>query len=123
MEPTMEPIWTAPRWLLLAILFACGCGLRSSAVATRPSGHIRDAGLEPDAMLAGVDLNADRVLPSNSGGKTDGSIGGSSDPWGSIDCQGGEQQVNDCIINAPTKSGIPATRSKPTLTYQTCGAQ
>ena len=55
--------------------------------------------------------------------KTAGATGGSSGSWGSIDCGGTEEQVNDCIINAPTKSGIPATRSKPTLTYQTCGAQ
>lgn len=56
--------------------------------------------------------------------RTDGpSSVAASEPWGSIDCQGSEEQINDCIINASTKSGIPATRSRPTVTYQTCGAQ
>jgi len=110
---------TAERWLLCAVLLA-GCGLRSSSVATRPAGQVRDAvsdaGLEPDAMNA-VDIG--QVDQRKAASAT----GGSSGSWGSIDCEGTEEQVNDCIINAPTKSGISATRSKPTLTYQTCGAQ
>jgi hypothetical protein len=63
---------------------------------------------------------ADRVVVK---AKTDAGASGNVGSWPTIDCQGSEEQINDCIINAPTKSGIPATRSKPTVTYQTCGAQ
>lgn len=107
---------------LLCACILAGCGLRSSTVATRPPGHVRDAGAEPDAMIGSViDMGADRYVAVAP--KADGPRAGSSDPWGSIDCQGTEEQVNGCIINAPTKSGVPATRSKSTVTYQTCGAQ
>jgi hypothetical protein len=113
--------WTAKGALLCTVVLL-GCGLRSSSVATRPPGQVKDAGAEPDALvIVGIDGGgADRaVVKAN----TDGAMGATADPWGSIDCQGSEEQINDCIINAPTKSGIPATRSKPTVTYQTCGAQ
>ena len=92
-----------------------GCGLKTSGIATRPQGHVKeDAG--PDAP--GVDAPDAAIFTTV---KRDGSV--SPEPSQGVDCQGTEEQVNDCIINAPTKSGIPATRSKPTLTYQTCGAQ
>jgi hypothetical protein len=96
------------------LVLLCGCGLRSSALATRPPGHVRDAGPTPD-VASGVTLDA------------------ANDPFRpatlpevaelAIDCQGTEEQVNLCIINAPTKSGTAALRAKPALTYQTCGAQ
>ena len=91
-----------------------GCGLKTSGIATRPPGHVKeDAG--PD--VPGIDAGTSDVSLQP---KRDASP---LPPEQAIDCQGTEEQVNDCIINAPTKSGIPATRSKPTLTYQTCGAQ
>jgi len=117
----MTQTWTVSGCLLCTLLLF-GCGLRSSSVATRPPGHVKDAGPEPDAMImTGIDMGADRVVTTS---KADRPTGGSPDPsWGSIDCQGAEEQVNDCIINGSTKSGIPAVRSKPNVTYQTCGAQ
>ena len=94
--------------------FLSGCGLKTSGIATRPPGHVKeDAG--PD--MPGVDAS----VSDASVAKRDGSS--SIPPPPPIDCQGTEEQVNDCIINAPTKSGIPATRGKPPLTYQTCGAK
>lgn len=112
---------TARKWLLCAVLLG-GCGLRSSNFPTRPAGHVRVDGPESDAAVATViDGGADTAAAVR---KTDGGGAGSSgSSWGSVDCQGTEQQVNDCIINAPTKNSIPAVRAKPTLTYQTCGAQ
>jgi hypothetical protein len=89
------------------------CGLRTSGIATRPPGHVKeDAG--PDVWGIDAPPGTDMVIFI----KHDASPS-SPEP----DCQGTEQQVNDCITNAPTKSGIPATRGKPSLTYQTCGAQ
>lgn len=112
----MARTWKAARIVLCAVatlgLFQA-CGLRTSGIATRPPGHVKeDAG--PDA--SGIDApGGDSVIAPS---KRD-----TSAPIQEPDCQGTEQQVNDCIINAPTKSGIPATRGKPSLTYQTCGAQ
>jgi hypothetical protein len=108
--------WIAARIVLCAIstlgLFQA-CGLRSSGIATRPPGQVKeDAG--PD--VPGVDAADAYVVVQQT--KRD-----SSAPSPEPDCQGTEEQVNDCIINAPTKSGIPATRGKPSLTYQTCGAK
>ncbi len=114
----MQRTWTAARILLCTIttLGLCqGCGLRTSGVATRPPGHVKeDAG--PD--VPGIDGPAVDVWIAQP--RRDGS--GAPEPT-SPDCEGTEEQVNNCIINAPTKSGIPATRGKPSLTYQTCGAQ
>jgi hypothetical protein len=91
-------------------------------VATRPAGEVRDAGAEADAVIVtGIDGGAaDRAVSKP---KADAASSANVGSWPNIDCQGSEEQINDCIINAPTKSGIPATRSKPTVTYQTCGAQ
>jgi hypothetical protein len=110
-------MWLVVRIVTFAVAafgFLGGCGLKTSGIATRPPGHIKeDAG--PD--VPGTDAGSpDFPLPV----KRDG---GPLPPPDPIDCQGTTEQVNDCIINAPTKSGIPATRSKPTLTFQTCGAQ
>jgi hypothetical protein len=114
----MARTWIAARIVLCAISILGplqGCGLRTSGIATRPPGHVKeDAG--PD--VPGIDAPAADVWIAQP--KRDGSV--APDPI-SPDCQGTEEQVNDCIINAPTKSGIPATRGKPSLTYQTCGAQ
>jgi hypothetical protein len=88
------------------------CGLRASNIPTRPPGHVKDAG--PD--VPGIDAPQAEI-------KRDAQAVVIVPPQDSPDCQGTEEQVNDCIINAPTKSGIPATRGKPSLTYQTCGAQ
>ena len=113
----MARTWTASRIVLCAIstlgLFQA-CGLRNSGIATRPPGHVKeDAG--PDVQ--GIDApGTDIVIITLSKRDAPG-----LDP--EPDCQGTEEQVNDCIINAPTKSGIPATRGKPSLTYQTCGAK
>ena len=111
----MARTWIAARIGLCAIsmlgLFQA-CGLRSSGIATRPPGQVKeDAGTDVpgiDAPQAVIKRDAQAVV--------------TVPPSDSVDCQGTEEQVNDCIINAPTKSGIPATRGKPSLTYQTCGA-
>ena len=111
----MARMWIAARIVVCAMsmlgLFQA-CGLRSSGIATRPPGQVKeDAGPDVpgmDAPQATTKRDAQSVVtvptPEN------------------VDCQGTEEQVNDCIINAPTKSGIPATRGKPSLTFQTCGA-
>ena len=114
----MARTWIAARIVFCAISTLGplqACGLRTSGIATRPPGHVKeDAG--PD--VPGVDA-PDAYVPRLPG-KQDASSGVEKMP--SPDCQGTEEQINDCIINAPTKSGIPATRGKPSLTYQTCGA-
>jgi hypothetical protein len=116
---TMARTWLAARVLMFAVTalgVLQGCGLRTSGIATRPPGHVKeDAG--PD--VPGIDAPNTPDIPIVV--KRDGSM--DVIPVPAVDCQGTEEQVNDCIINAPTKSGIPATRGKPTLTYQTCGAQ
>ena len=113
----MARMWLLVRIAMCAVAmlgFLSGCGLKTSGIATRPPGHVKeDAGPDvPESDAPGVDLPPV---------KHDGSS--QIPPPQPIDCQGTEEQVNDCIINAPTKSGIPATRGKPSLTYQTCGAQ
>lgn len=112
----MARTWITARVVLCAMsmLGLCqACGLRSSGIATRPPGQVKeDAGPDVpgiDASQAASKRDAQAVVPVPSPDN--------------VDCQGTEEQVNDCVINAPTKSGIPATRGKPSLTYQTCGAQ
>jgi hypothetical protein len=111
--------WIAGRIVVCALLtlgLLQACGLRSSGIATRPPGHVKeDAG--PDVpSVPGIDAPQSTTKRDAAGLAT---VPTPDSP----DCQGTEEQVNDCIINAPTKSGIPATRGKPSLTYQTCGAQ
>jgi hypothetical protein len=116
----MARTWIDLRVVMCAIItlgVLQGCGLRNSGIATRPPGHVKeDAG--PD--VPGIDgPNLPEVVVQSP--RRDASADVFIIP--PVDCQGTEEQVNDCIINAPTKSGIPATRGKPTLTYQTCGAK
>ncbi len=117
----MHRTWSA-RVCLLCAASLFGCGLRSSSVATRPPGEVRDAGAEPNVEPVVIDAGG----PDRAAVKPKAAASAAALPegfWLPIDCQGSGEQINDCIINAPTKSGIPATRPKPTVTYQTCGAQ
>ena len=113
----MARIWLPVRIAMCAFAmlgFLPGCGLKTSGIATRPPGHVKeDAG----PGVPGIDAPGVDLPPI----KRDGSS--PIPPPQPIDCQGTEEQVNECIINAPTTRGIPATRGKPTLTYQTCGAK
>ena len=113
----MARTWIAARILLCAVatLGLCqACGLRTSGIATRPAGQVKqDAG--PDVPSVATDTAQTQTW-------RDAAPGDLTEIPGP-DCQGTEEQVNNCIINAPTKSGLPATRGKPSLTYQTCGAQ
>jgi len=110
---------TIVRWVLSTVVVLAvlsGCGLRKSALVTRPPGHVKeDAGLLPDSPQPVSAYDAAPGEPRRA------VIPDGNEPG--IDCQGTEEQVNDCIINAPTKSGLAASRAKPTITYQTCGAQ
>lgn len=110
----MVRMWLVVRIAMCAFTmlgFLSGCGLKTSGIATRPPGHVKeDAG--PDMPPIDAPSAADHPVFT-------GDVFSPSP----IDCQGTEEQVNDCIINAPTKSGIPATRGNPPLTYQTCGAK
>jgi hypothetical protein len=113
----MARTWRAARVVVCALTtlgLLQACGLRNSTIITRPSGHVNeDAGPDVPGIDGGLEVFAQPA-------KRDASA---DEPPQGVDCEGTEQQVNDCIINAPTKSGISATRGKPTLTYQTCGAK
>jgi hypothetical protein len=39
---------------------------------------------------------------------------------GGVDCGGTADEIHACIVNAPSRSGIPVTVPKPVVNYQTC---
>jgi len=73
-----------------------------------------DAPSEVDAAIQDFDADSTPVPPPDAT-PTDLIF----DPGDIFPCEGTPQQVNDCIINLQTRSGVPVTRPEP-MDYSLC---
>jgi hypothetical protein len=86
--------------LMVTVTDACGSG--HTATITR---HPVDAGHRSvDAKSSASEVNRCFGAPDGGG----------------VDCGGSADEIHACIINAPTKGGIPVTVPKPVINHQTC---
>lgn len=86
--------------LMITVIGACGSG-HTATITRHPvdAGH-RSVDSKPSAPEGGTCF-----------GVPDG---------GGVDCGGTADEIHACIVNAPSKSGIPVTVPKPVVNYQTC---
>ena len=83
----------------LLVVAACGAGTKNPI----PIRHPVDAG---HRETRGYSTDATGCTPVQDGG--------------GVECGGTADEVHNCIINAPTKLGIPVTVPKPVINYETC---